>query len=57
MNKVILITGASSGFGEGIARELGNAGAKVFLGERRVEHVEALAAEICSTGDEAQALG
>ncbi|VYT94308.1 SDR family NAD(P)-dependent oxidoreductase [Metakosakonia massiliensis] len=55
MNKVILITGASSGIGEGIARELGNAGAKVFLGARRVERIEALAAEICSAGGEAQA--
>ncbi|WP_044180537.1 SDR family oxidoreductase [Phytobacter massiliensis] len=55
MNKVILITGASSGIGEGIARELGNAGAKVFLGARRVERIEALAAEIRSAGGEAQA--
>ena len=55
MNKVILITGASSGIGEGIARELGNAGAKVFLGARRVDRIEALAAEIRSAGGEAQA--
>lgn len=55
MNKVILITGASSGIGEGIARELGNAGAKVFLGARRVERIEALATEIRSAGGEAQA--
>ncbi|MBD4427167.1 SDR family NAD(P)-dependent oxidoreductase, partial [Xanthomonas citri pv. citri] len=41
MNKVILITGASSGIGEGIARELGKAGAKVFLGARRLERIHA----------------
>ncbi len=50
MDKVILITGASSGIGEGIARELGTAGAKVLLGARRVERTEAIAAEICSAG-------
>ncbi|QAB30491.1 SDR family oxidoreductase [Pantoea ananatis] len=55
MNKVILITGASSGIGEGIARELGATGAKVLLGARRLERIEAIAAEICSAGGIAQA--
>lgn len=50
MNKVILITGASSGIGEGIARELGNAGAKVLLGARRLERIETIAEEIRSEG-------
>ncbi|WP_200552762.1 SDR family oxidoreductase [Kosakonia sp. LAM2021] len=50
MEKVILITGASSGIGEGMARELGNAGAKVLLGARRLERIEAIAAEIRSAG-------
>ncbi|HBR1297849.1 TPA: SDR family oxidoreductase [Klebsiella pneumoniae] len=55
MDKVILITGASSGIGEGIARELGNTGAKVLLGARRLERIETIAAEICSAGGMAQA--
>lgn len=55
MQKVILITGASSGIGEGIARELGNAGAKVLLGARRLERIETIAAEIRSAGGVAQA--
>ncbi len=54
MNKVILITGASSGIGEGIARELGKAGANVFLGARRLDRINALAAEIRSAGGEAR---
>ncbi|PJO46101.1 SDR family oxidoreductase [Brucella pituitosa] len=49
MDKVILIAGASSGIGEGIARELGVAGARLLLGARRIERVEAIAAEIRST--------
>lgn len=47
MDKVILITGASSGIGEGIARELGTTGAKVLLGARRLERIEAIVKEIC----------
>ncbi|PRA52773.1 SDR family oxidoreductase [Brucella pituitosa] len=49
MDKVILIAGASSGIGEGIARELGVAGARLLLGARRIERVEAIAAEIRGT--------
>jgi NADP-dependent 3-hydroxy acid dehydrogenase YdfG len=55
MDKVILITGASSGIGEGIARELGAAGARLLLGARRVDRIEALAAEIRASGGIAEA--
>ncbi len=55
MDKVVLITGASGGIGEGIARELGDAGAKVLLGARRLDRIEAIAAEIRNAGGTAQA--
>ncbi|RWX79050.1 SDR family oxidoreductase [Neorhizobium lilium] len=50
MNKVVLITGASSGIGAGIARELADAGATLVLGARRTDRLEALAQEIRSAG-------
>lgn len=50
MDKVILITGASSGIGAGIARELGSAGARVMLGARRSDRLEHVAAEIVASG-------
>ncbi|APX13458.1 SDR family oxidoreductase [Tateyamaria omphalii] len=56
MDKVILITGASSGIGEGIARELGAAGAKVLLGARRGNRIEALAQEIANNGGTARSM-
>ncbi len=52
MEKVVLITGASSGIGGGIARELGSAGAKLVLGARRTDRLQALAEEITSSGGE-----
>lgn len=55
MDKVILITGASGGIGEGIARELGGAGARVLLGARRLDRIEAIAAEIGEAGGTAEA--
>jgi NADP-dependent 3-hydroxy acid dehydrogenase YdfG len=53
MDKVVLITGASSGIGAGIARELGAAGAKLMLGARRTDPLESLAEEINAMGGEA----
>lgn len=52
-NKVVLITGASSGIGAAIGRELAAAGAKVMLGARRTGRLDALAEEIRAKGGEA----
>lgn len=50
MDKVVLITGASSGIGAGIARELASAGATLALGARRTDRLDALAGEIRAMG-------
>jgi NADP-dependent 3-hydroxy acid dehydrogenase YdfG len=50
MDKTILITGASAGIGEGIARVAAQAGAKLVLGARRTERLQTLAAELRDAG-------
>lgn len=55
-NKVILITGASSGIGEATARLLAEKGAQVVLGARRTERLAQLCEEIRVAGGSAQYL-
>jgi NADP-dependent 3-hydroxy acid dehydrogenase YdfG len=44
--KVVVITGASSGLGEATARHLVGEGAKLVLGARRLDRIQALAQEL-----------
>ena len=52
-DKVVVITGASSGIGEATALLLAERGAKVVLGARGSDRLEALAARIADAGGEA----
>jgi NADP-dependent 3-hydroxy acid dehydrogenase YdfG len=52
-DKVIIITGASSGIGEASARLLAAKGAKVVLGARREDELRRIAEEIRATGGHA----
>jgi NADP-dependent 3-hydroxy acid dehydrogenase YdfG len=45
-DKVVVITGASSGLGEATARHLARNGAKLVLGARRLDRLQALAKEL-----------
>jgi NADP-dependent 3-hydroxy acid dehydrogenase YdfG len=54
--KVVVITGASSGFGEAAARLLSRQGATVVLGARRTERIRELAKELNERGGRALAM-
>jgi NADP-dependent 3-hydroxy acid dehydrogenase YdfG len=49
-DKVVIITGASSGIGESTAKLLASKGAKVVLGARREDRLKQIAAEIEKSG-------
>lgn len=52
-DKVIIITGASSGIGEATAKRLAGKGAKAVLGARREDKLASIAEDIRSAGGEA----
>jgi short-subunit dehydrogenase len=52
-NQVVVITGASSGFGKGAALQFAREGAKLVLAARRADVIEELANECKSEGGEA----
>ncbi|MDG2955330.1 SDR family oxidoreductase [Bisgaard Taxon 10/6] len=52
-NKVVIITGASSGIGEATAYKLAQAGAKLVLGARREDKLQAIVNNIKANGGEA----
>src|SRR5882762_11400339 len=52
-DKVVVITGASSGIGESTAKLLAKQGAKVVLGARRSNRIDAVVQEISASGGKA----
>ena len=54
--KVAVVTGASKGIGEAIARALGEFGATVVVSSRRLEAVEAVAEQLRASGIKASAV-
>lgn len=54
--RIALVTGASRGIGEAIARTLASAGAHVIVSSRKEEACEAVAASIREAGGQAEAL-
>lgn len=55
-NKVVVITGGSSGLGEAAARHLSSLGAKIILGARREDKLQAIVNDLKAVGGEADYL-
>lgn len=55
-SKVVVITGASSGLGEATARHLVAQGARVVLGARRIDRLQAMVEEMKANGGQAIAV-
>jgi NADP-dependent 3-hydroxy acid dehydrogenase YdfG len=55
-DKVVVVTGASSGLGEAAARHLAAKGARLVLAARRLDRLQALVAEIAAAGGQAIAV-
>lgn len=55
-NKVVVITGGSSGLGEATARHLSSLGAKIILGARREDKLQAIVNDLKAVGGEADYL-
>jgi NADP-dependent 3-hydroxy acid dehydrogenase YdfG len=52
-DKVVVITGANSGIGESTAKLLAQQGARVVLGARRSNRIDAVVQEISASGGKA----
>ncbi len=56
-NKVVIVTGASSGIGEALAREFATLGARVVLGARSIQKLQLITDDIRAQGGQAACCG